>query len=88
MESPDAITRDTEALEEKLKTLLEENACYTLGQLTVNGKDMAALGLRGPAIGETLHALLLQVARGQLPNDREALLDAAKRTLYTISMSK
>ena len=82
-ESPDAIARDTEALKEKLKALLAENACYTLGQLTVNGKDMAALGLRGPAIGETLHALLLGVARGQLPNDREALLDAAKRMLYT-----
>lgn len=82
-ESPDAIARDTEALKEKLKALLAENACYTLAQLAVNGKDMAALGLRGPAIGETLHALLLQVARGQLPNDREALLDAAKRTLYT-----
>ncbi len=79
-ESPDAIARDTEALKEKLKALLDENACYTLGQLTVNGKDMAALGLRGPAIGETLHALLLGVARGQLPNDREALLDAARRT--------
>ncbi len=79
-ESPDAIARDTEALKEKLKALLAENACYTLRQLTVNGKDMAALGLRGPAIGETLHTLLLQVARGQLPNDREALLDAAKRT--------
>ena len=82
-ESPDAIARDTEALKEKLKALLAENACYTLAQLAVNGKDMAALGLRGPAIGETLHALLLQVARGQLPNDREALLDAARRTLYT-----
>ncbi len=82
-ESPDAIARDTEALKEKLKALLAENACYTLAQLAVNGKDMAALGLRGPAIGETLHTLLLQVARGQLPNDREALLDAARRTLYT-----
>lgn len=79
-ESPDAIARDTETLKEKLKALLAENACYTLAQLAVNGKDMAALGLRGPAIGETLHALLLQVARGQLPNDREALLDAARRT--------
>ena len=77
-ESPDAIARDTEALKEKLSALLDENACYTLGQLAVNGKDMDALGLSGPAIGETLHRLLLQVVRGQLPNERAALLDAAR----------
>ena len=43
------------------------------------GKDMAALGLSGHAIGETLQSLLLQVVRGQLPNEREALMNAAKR---------
>ena len=80
-ESPDAIARDTEALKEKLSSLLKENACYTLSQLAVNGKDMAALGLRGPAIGETLHALLLQVVRRQVENERDALLNMVKRTL-------
>ena len=77
-EHPDAILRDTQALDRKLTGLLNENACYTLAQLAVNGKDMAALGLRGPAIGETLHSLLLQVVRGQLPNERDALLTAAE----------
>ena len=80
-ESPDAVARDTEALREKLSSLLSENACYTLSQLAVNGKDMAALGLRGPAIGETLHALLLQVVRGQVKNERDALLNTVKKTL-------
>lgn len=80
-ESPGAIARDTEALQQKRKALLDEKACYTLPQLAVNGKDMAALGLRGPAIGDTLHGLLLQVARGQLPNERGALLNAVERTL-------
>ena len=80
-ESPDAIARDTETLKAKLSSLLSENACYTLSQLAVNGKDMAALGLRGSAIGETLHTLLLQVARGQLANERDALLNMVKRTL-------
>ncbi len=80
-ESPDAIARDAEALNHTLKALLDENACYTLAQLAVNGNDMALLGLSGAAIGETLHALLLQVTRGRLPNEREALLEAAKGTL-------
>lgn len=78
-ESPEAVARDTEALRQKLKTLLEENACYTLSQLAVNGKDMAALGLRGPAIGEALHGLLLKVVRGETANEREALLEAAQK---------
>ena len=78
-ETPDVIARDTETLKEKLAALLAEDACYTLAQLAVNGKDMAAFGLSGPAIGETLQSLLLQVVRGQLPNTRDALLKAAKR---------
>ena len=77
-EDPETIARDTEALKEKLDDLLRENACYTLAQLAVNGKDMAALGLRGPEIGKTLQGLLLQVVRGRLPNERDALLNAAK----------
>ncbi|MBR5109486.1 MAG: tRNA nucleotidyltransferase [Clostridia bacterium] len=78
-ESMERIAQDTEALKEKLDTLLRENVCCTLAQLAVNGKDMAALGLRGSAIGKTLQELLLQVVRGQLPNQRDALLNAAKQ---------
>ena len=77
-ESLEAIASDTEALKEKLGALTRENACYTLAQLAVNGKDMADLGLRGSAIGKTLQGLLLQIVRGQLPNERDALLNAAK----------
>ena len=82
-ESLEVINRETKALNEKLEALLEKNACYTLAQLAVNGKDMASLGLRGPAIGKTLQGLLLQVVRGQLPNDRDALLYAAKNDPYS-----
>ena len=57
--------------------LLADNACYTLGQLAVGGRDMARLGLRGAAIGQTLERLLFQVVRRELPNEREALLTAA-----------
>ena len=51
-----------------------ENACLTLRDLAVNGKDMMALGLRGAEIGKTLNALLDAVLEERLPNDREALL--------------
>ena len=61
--------------------LVRENACCTLGQLAVNGRDMADAGFRGKQIGEALNALLLQVVRGRLPNHRDALMAAAEKML-------
>ncbi len=60
--------------EEILDRLLAEDACFSLRQLAVNGDDLTALGLRGPAVGRTLEALLAKVVDGELPNEREALL--------------
>ena len=62
----------------KVKELLDQNACYTLGQLAVGGRDVSALGLRGPDIGKTLNELLLRVVRGEIPNEKSALLAAAQ----------
>ena len=58
-----------------LDRLLTEDACFSLKQLAVNGNDLKALGLRGPAVGRTLEALLNKVVDGELPNEREALLE-------------
>ena len=55
--------------------LVEENPCVTVGQLAVNGKDAAAAGLRGEAIGKGLGRLLDAVMREEIPNNREVLLD-------------
>ncbi len=63
---------------EELRRLLDENVCYSLSQLAVNGKDMAAAGLRGAQIGQTLNTLLTRVVLGELPNEREALLRAVQ----------
>ena len=63
---------------EKLAALLAENACYSLAQLQVNGRDLAALGFRGAEIGERLHALLLSVVRGEIANEKDALLKMAE----------
>ena len=77
-------TGDTELLDQ-LQTLLEkllaEERCFTLRQLAVNGRDLMALGLAGPAVGRMLQQLLAQVLDGTLPNDHAALLDAAQRSL-------
>ena len=45
-----------------------------LGGLAVDGHDALAAGLKGPAVGTALNALLDRVAQGELENDRETLL--------------
>ena len=54
-----------------------ENACLSLRDLAVNGHDLMALGITGPAIGKILNRLLAQVLDEQLPNEKNALLEAA-----------
>ena len=70
--------RSTQAEIDKAETIMErllsENACFSLRQLAVNGRDLMKLGLSGPAVGRTLAALLDQVVDGELPNERTALL--------------
>ena len=62
-----------------LDRLLAEGACVSLDQLAVRGGDLLALGLSGPAVGETLEALLDAVIEERLPNDRAAQLEYARR---------
>lgn len=51
---------------------------FSLRELAVNGHDLAALGLQGAAIGQTLTQLCAQVESGQLPNNRDILLASIK----------
>lgn len=63
--------------EAALAELLAGDACFSLKDLAVNGRDMAALGLAGREIGGALRACLDAVLEGGLPNEREALLGYA-----------
>ena len=64
---------------EALDALLASRPCFTLKDLAVNGRDAVAAGLRGPAVGEALQALLEAVMDGRLPNEREPLLEELSR---------
>ena len=68
-------------VEAALEGTLRDGQCFTLAQLAVNGRDLAALGLEGPAIGAALRALLEDVVEGRSPNDRAVLLAAAKERI-------
>ena len=62
-----------------MEELLAKDACFSLKQLAVNGQDMMALGLQGPAIGKMLQALLDAVIDGAVENERNALLSLAQK---------
>lgn len=69
----------------RIRAALEEmernEGRITLRALAVNGRDMMDLGLSGRQIGQTLDRLLEGVLDGRIPNDRAALLRAAKEEL-------
>jgi tRNA nucleotidyltransferase (CCA-adding enzyme) len=56
-----------------LERLIQTNACVTIRQLAVDGRDLMQLGLTGPAVGQALQKLLDEVIAGA-PNERAALL--------------
>ena len=62
-----------------LQQIKEENACLSLRDLAVNGRDLMALGITGRDIGQWLQKLLDLVLEEQLPNDAEALLAYVKK---------
>ncbi len=65
-------------LAQMAQTILEQEQCFSLKDLAVNGSDLIALGMQpGPALGAALNRLLDAVISGDLPNDRDSLLRAA-----------
>ena len=57
-----------------------DGVCCRVSQLAVNGRDLMAAGIpAGPGLRRTLEALLDAVVRGQLLNERQCLLDAARQ---------
>ena len=70
---------DWEAFARVLEALIQEDACCRVGQLAIGGQELRALGIpAGPELGRTLAALLEQVLDEKLPNQRQALLEAAR----------
>ncbi len=68
----------------KISALLEqinqEESCLRIKDLAIDGNDLLALGYTpGPAVGQCLESLLEQVIDEQLPNEKDALLGAAKK---------
>ena len=67
-----------EAIAALIDELLQEQACLTLRDLAINGKDLLEIGFApGKQMGACLNWLLAQVQDEILPNEKQALLCAA-----------
>ena len=64
---------------ELLQRLLSCGVCYRISDMKINGNDVAAAGIKGKAIGQTLEKMLFEIAEGKLSNDREVLISALAR---------
>jgi tRNA nucleotidyltransferase (CCA-adding enzyme) len=63
-------------IEAILAEIKGENACLTLKDLAIGGRELMALGYSGPAIGQALNRLLELVLDEQVENEKNALLKA------------
>ena len=70
------------AVEEALAQVLQEDACLTVKDLAIDGKDLLAIGFApGKQLGQVLTRLLELVQEETIPNEKAALLAAAKEEL-------
>ena len=59
-----------------LDEVLQENECFTLKYLAINGNDLIEYGIpEGKQIGNILNELLIMVIDGEIPNEKDKLLN-------------
>ncbi len=62
-----------------VEEIMAEDACLTVKDLAIDGRDLQAIGIpAGPAMGKCLAWLLEMVQDEVIPNEKQALLKAAK----------
>ena len=73
-------TENSQRLLETAQTLVSENACLSIKSLDVSGKELAGAGIPQSAeMGRILKKLLWLVIEGEVENEREALIECAKK---------
>lgn len=73
---------EVDRMEEGFRGIVARQECVSLKQLAVTGRDLLAVGYSsGPALGQTLRALLAEVLNEPEKNERETLLALAKQYL-------
>ena len=65
-------------LEKVLDSIVENNNCFTVKNLDINGNDIIAMGLKGKEIGDALNILLEAVIDEKVENCKESLINYLK----------
>ena len=84
--SPEFLYRQEtyDKLEEIARQVIEENQCFSLKDLAVNGRDMISLGLKGKDIGTALDELLKAVIEEKCNNDKESLMSYYHKNVKSV----
>ena len=70
--------KELSEIETLIDEVLQEDECFSLKNLAVNGKDLIGIGYKtGKELGNTLNRLLQLVIDGNCPNEKEKLLQEA-----------
>jgi len=69
-------------IEVSAQNMIENNICYSLPQMQINGNDLISIGFRGKKIGEILNSLLDMIMNKELKNDKTELIICAKSMFY------
>ena len=70
---------ELEEIELLIDEVLQEDECFSLKDLAINGKDLIGIGYKtGKELGNTLNRLLQLVIDGDCPNEKEKLLQEAE----------
>ena len=70
--------KELSEIEALIDEVLQEDECFSLKDLAVNGKDLIGVGYTsGKELGNTLNKLLQLVIDGDCPNEKEKLLQEA-----------
>lgn len=71
--------KELSEIESLIDEVLQEEECFSLKDLAVNGKDLMSVGYKaGKELGNTLNMLLQLVIDGDCPNEKEKLLQEAE----------
>lgn len=55
--------------------IIEDNECYRMCDMKINGNDLLELGFKGKQIGEILDILLEKIICGEVENERDKLIN-------------
>ena len=81
-------SRTAQRMKEIYQKMLDEKVAMSIGELNIDGKDLAQLGFEGKAIGDALESLWDLSLRNAVKNDKDVLIGIAKRMKKTTDKKK